>query len=315
MTKTTYRCLLIVVLALIGVATHHVASIGQEVEGEGRRGPRSGRPLTFVDPQTGQRAEFTPQNQFAAQPQDNTATSEPRDMIALTVWDVTIASSTGPESDELVGKLIDKANNLPAVIGTADEVRDLVSRLKAAGVLRKSREFRLLATNGDPAYAQSGASQPSVTGSNFTTISPSMSGRGSRRANFEAPAPNATPAPLPNEPPAPEPIVTNSIQYRDIGTVVEVIPRIDTSGAVVVQFTYNSSDVESSPDVALAVIPGRKSTMADRIVTSQIRSTARLKSGTAVVVQTDAAHSSDGESSTGRTQLLILAASVQPALE
>jgi hypothetical protein len=318
---TTHRNLTILLFTLIGVATYHVASLGQEAEGEGRRatrGPRSGRVPTFVDPQSGQRAEIPPfatQNHFAAQPQPDAGTSEPRDMIALTVWDLTISDSTGPESDELVGKLIDKTSNLPTVVGTADEVRDLVNRLKAASLVRKSREVRVLTTDGQPTYAQSGTSRPSVVASNFTTINPPMTGRGSRRANLEAPAPNPTPAPTPNEPPAPEPIVTNSIQYRDIGTIVELIPRIDTSGAVLVQFSYNSSDIESSPDVALTDMPGRKPIMADRTVICQVRSSVRLKSGTAVIVQTDASRTSNGESSTGDTRLLILAASVQPALE
>jgi hypothetical protein len=309
--KTTHRRLLLGLLTFCGLFTCQVVAISQEVEGEGQRGGRIPRP-TRVPGEPGQTPQFAPRNQLASQPQSDAAFSEPRDTISLNFWDLTISNSAGPESDELVGKLIDKANNLPTVIGTVDEVRDLISRLKAAGVMRKSREFRLLATNDQPVYAQSGASRPSVIASNFT---PSASGRGGRRATFEAPAPNPTPAPTPNEPTASELIVTNSIQYREIGTVVEVIPRIDASGAVLAQFTYNASDIETSSDVPLAVIPGRKSTMADRIVTCQIRSTARLKSGTAVVVHTDSAHSTDGESSTGRTQLLILAASVQPVLE
>jgi hypothetical protein len=178
--------------------------------------------------------------------------------------------------------------------------------------LRKSRQFRLLTTDGEPASTQSGSDRPSVVASNFTTI---HSGRGSRPRNTVELQANPTGTLSLADPPAPEPIVTNSIQYRTIGTNIELVPRIDASGSVHVQLTYSSSDLESSSDVALTEIPGRKPIMADTIVTCQVQSSVQLKSGTAVVVQSDAAQSTEGESSTGKTRLLILAASVQPALE
>ena len=306
--KNTHRRLFLVLLTLYGLFTCQVVAIGQEVEGEGRRFPRRSRPAqvpTFNDPQPGQ-------NQFAAQPQPDAGTGEPRDMIAVTVWDLTISDSTGPESDELVGKLIDKANNLPTVLGTADEVRDLVSRLKAANLMRKSREFRLLATDGQLSSTQSGADRPSVIATQVTSLD---SGASRPRRGVNPPTQNPLPAPTPNESPAPERIVNNSIQYRSISTLVQATPRIDTSGGIQILLNYSASDIERSSDVVLTEIPGRDPVTADSVVVRQIQSSVRLKSGTAVVVQADAAQTSDGESLTGKTHLLILAASVQPALE
>jgi hypothetical protein len=317
MTRTTHRCVYIVLLTLTGVAGYQVASVGQEVEGEGRRGTLHLQPsgtLTFVDPQTGQRAEtpqFAPQNQLAIQFQDTTTTSEPRDMVAFTVWDVTIVDSSAPEADELVGKLIDKATNLPTVVGTADEVRDLITRLKAASLVRKSREFRLLTTDGQTASTQSGSDRPSIIATQVSPLGAGRSGRSRPSVELQAP----TPTPMPNEPPTPEQMVSNSIQMRSVGTQVQLTPRIDSAGGIMVQFNYSSSDLERSPSVTLSEIPGRKPVMADITTTCQIQSTLRLKSGTAVVVQSDTMRSVDGETPSGRTQLVILAASVRPVLE
>jgi hypothetical protein len=82
-----------------------------------------------------------------------------------------------------------------------------------------------------------------------------------------------------------------------------------------VQFRYNASDLEKAPEVPIAEIPGREPILADTVVKSEIQSSVRLKSGTALVVQSDSLLSVDGEPPTDTTQLLILAASVQPAVE
>src|SRR5262245_33634366 len=118
MSKFTYRPLFIFFFALVGIAFQQLAASAQESEREGaeRRSARStNRPSGVFNPLPGQRATFA---QFGAgrgnQPNpDEPRSDEPRDMIAFTVWDVTISDSAGPESDELVGRLVDKANNLP----------------------------------------------------------------------------------------------------------------------------------------------------------------------------------------------------------
>ena len=81
------------------------------------------------------------------------------------------------------------------------------------------------------------------------------------------------------------------------------------------QLRYNASDLETAPEVPITEIPGREPILADTVVKSEIQSSVRLKSGTALVVQSDSLLSVDGEPPTDTTQLLILAASVQPAVE
>lgn len=304
LTTTRFR-LQVAALTLLNITFSHIAAIGQQVEEEGGRRARNPRPapaLTFAD---------TRDNRLALQVQPEGANGEPLETIAFTVWDLTIADSSAPETDELVGKLIDKANNLPTVVGTPDDVRELIGRLKAASLVRKLREFRLITTDGQPASVQSGTDRPSVIA---TQVSQMGAGRTARsRTNIELQP--AAPAPAPAEPPTPEPFVTNSIQMRSVGTQVQLTPRIDAASGIVVQFNYTSSDLERSPNVTLSEIPGRKPLMADYLTTCQVQSAVRLKSGTAVVVQSDTMRSADGETPTGRTQLLILAASVQPVLE
>jgi hypothetical protein len=323
MSNSNHRLPTIALLCFAASLSQQVISIAQEPEGrgtlelsEGRGGrgsSRSNQQPTFLNPQSGERSELAQfgRQDGSAELSVEPATGQPSEMVAFTVWDVTIAEPSAPETDELVGKLIDKATSLPTVVGTADEVRDLIGRLKAASLLRKSREFRLLTTDGQTASTQSGSDRPSVIA---TQVSPMGAGRGGRsRPNVELQATN--PAPAPSEPPVPEQIVSNSIQMRAVGTQVQLTPRIDSAGGIMVQFNYNSSDLERSPNVTLSEIPGRKPVMADSTTTCQIQSTLRLKSGTAVVVQSDTMRSVDGETPSGRTQLVILAASVQPVLE
>ena len=239
-----------------------------------------------------------------------------RDTIVLTVWSLVVSNPTGPESDELVGQLVDRARNLPTVASTTDEVRDLVSKLRAAGLLRKSREFRLTTIDGQATRAESGTKWPRIIATNISTMSPNRGGR-NRPPSTRTVGARVPPAPdgQANESPWSDAVVTNSIDYQEIGTVVELIPRIDSTGSVQVHFSYNASDTEKAPDVPISEIPGRKPITADKDRDEPSSVVVRLKSGTAVVVQSEAVQAWDGESPTDTTQLLILAASVQPALE
>jgi hypothetical protein len=196
------------------------------------------------------------------------------------VWVLTLSDIARPEADELTGELRDKANSLPAVVGTQDEVRTLIGRLNAAGLLRKSREIRLLTLDGQTARAQSGADEPSLVATNVSDVGQ-----------------------------------TNSIQYRSVGTIAELTPRIDTQSAIQVNLVYSSSHLVKSADVAVMRPKEGPQLLADRIVTQQINTLARLKSGTAALVWSDAMRQVSDEGAEGETKLMILAAAVIPQLD
>jgi Bacterial type II and III secretion system protein len=220
-------------------------------------------------------------------------TDEPKEAISLSVWILTLAESATEEStalaaneqsgdltEELSDKLHDKANNLPAVVGTREDVRALIGRLKVAGLLQKSREVRIQTLNGQTAVAQMGTDQPSITATQIND-------RGT----------------------------TNNIMMRSVGTIVSVTPRIDTEGAIQVGFEYNSTRLEQSTDIALAEFEGHKPMMASFTVNQQSTTVVRLKSGSAVLVWSDATRESDGSETGGETQMIILAAEVVPSAE
>src|SRR5262245_8227043 len=101
MSKSRLRSATVVLLTLIGVISQHFTAVAQERERQDRGGRLN---LTQFG---GGRGEL----QIGG---DATADG-PKDMIALTVWSVTINNAGAPESDALVGQLIDKAEALPPV--------------------------------------------------------------------------------------------------------------------------------------------------------------------------------------------------------
>ena len=256
---------------------------------------------------------------------DQPPSDEPRESISLTVWAITIGGGLDAPDDDISVDFAERVSNLPDRFESAQEVRELIGQLRVAGMLRKSREFRLTTLEGQPVEAQAGSNRPRIIATN---ISPQPRARGSSpRPNFDPQVPNVRPSFDPQVPDAgppvqaPEPpresdsIVNNSITYEQIGAIVKLLPRIDSTGSVQVQFSYNSSDTEKAPEVTLSEVPGRKPLVADQIVTQQITSSVRLKSGTAMIVQRDSAQAFGEEAPASTTQMVILAATVEPALE
>ena len=201
-------------------------------------------------------------------------TDEIRKSIAVTVWALTVSPSHSPEKDEPVGKLIAQAHDIPVVIGNRDEVRQLVDRFRVAGVLRKSREVRVMTLDGLAASAHSGSDQPRVTAVTITNF-----GR------------------------------TNNTQYQPIGTVIQVAPRIDSTGMIQVSLTYHTSSMQKSKDVVLAEPTDGKAIMADLVRNEQATTTVRLKSGSAMLVKSDSTQETSDDSD-GLIQLVILSAEI-----
>ena len=216
-------------------------------------------------------------------------------------------------ADEVNVDFADRLRNLPDRFESIDQVRELAGQLRVAGMLRKVREIRLTTLDDQPALSQSGRNQPRNVATNS---SPHPRPRAARSPRPDPASPDAGP-PAPTSEPSNESdsIITNSITYEQLGTVIELLPRIDSTGSVHVQFSYNSSDAEKAPEVTLSEVPGRKPLIADKVVTHQIHSTVRLSAGMAVIVQRDSTQTFEGNSPTSTTQLVILAASVEPAIE
>ena len=74
---------------------------------------------------------------------------------------------------------------------------------------------------------------------------------------------------------------------------MQVVPRIDSPGVLQVELGLQLERHRNVPDVVLMEVPGRKPLAASRIVTQQVETVVRLKSGTAVLVQADSLHSTD----------------------
>lgn len=247
-----------------------------------------------------QAPEATPRG---AQPSRQEALSDqPQDSIALTVWILTIGDSAEPPSDEASANFASRVQNLSEKFASAEEVQELIGRLKVASMLRSLREIRLTTLNGKSASTQTGRLQPRIVA---TQISPWQ-----RRTVVR---PEGRDGAI--QPDTDDSMVMNSVTNERIGTIIEALPRIDSSGAIQISLKYESSEVEKSPEVVLSEVPGRKPMLATRVVVEQLETSLRLKSGTAVLVRSDASQVMTGDSPTSETQLLILAASAEPALE
>jgi type II secretory pathway component GspD/PulD (secretin) len=193
------------------------------------------------------------------------------------LWVVLVSDSPDSGKDGSKSNVEWRLHNLPTEFASMNDVRNLLNDLKDSGRLRSSREMRLVALDGQTARVQNGGDKPQVTGFNQTTF-----GR------------------------------SNTITYRSLGTMVEVHPHIDSKKEIQVQLDYSKSDMEKSNDVPLMETPEGKTQFADAISTHQFKTAAKLKSGTAVVVQKDSTSGSPAKTSGGQTELIILGGVVGP---
>ncbi|HEY3395902.1 MAG TPA: hypothetical protein VGK58_24580, partial [Lacipirellulaceae bacterium] len=105
-------------------------------------------------------------------------------------------------------------------------------------------------------------------------------------------------------------IQTNSITYEPTGTLVKLRPHIDTEGYIQVSLHYGASHMEKSSDTRIMIPAAGDAIFADVILTSQINTTARLKSGTAVVVHNQAFTDMESGKADGQIRLVLLGAQV-----
>jgi hypothetical protein len=203
------------------------------------------------------------------------AKDQSKDTIVLTVWAVTVSSPNEKTEDS---KTLDGLKSLPVRFDSFDKVRHLIQRLKSAGLVRSIKELRLVCVDGQSSHVQAGSNQPTIVGTNR--------GREGRM---------------------------NTIKYESIGTVIEAASRIDADKRLQVQLTYNRSNLEKSKEIVLDEPVDGKPSYADIVYTQQMKTNARMKSGTALLLQSDTTSFSVKDATPEETQLIILGAEVLAA--
>jgi hypothetical protein len=262
---------------LVFCATVHRPAIGQEAEG-GRRPVRNNRPPTFLVPpglEQDPPAERTGRGRRAETSAENNLSDQPTESIALTLWILTVTDTPAAPGDELTAKLVEKVGQLTPVVGSTNDVRELMGQLKVAGLLRDLREFRVVTLNGQQASAQRGRNQPRIVA---TSVDP--------RAGK-----------------------TNQIVMEPVGTLVEMRPLIDAEGKIQVSVKIGESQVEKSEEVLIAEPANGSPLFADVVSTRQFNTATSLKSNTAVLLQSIAVKGSDDDAET-QTELIILGAAM-----
>jgi hypothetical protein len=210
---------------------------------------------------------------------ENLPSERPKAMIALSIWILDLSESHEEADAEVMTKLAERAEVSP-VIGSVSEVRELVTRMRAAGMLRSERALRMVTLDGQPVTAQIGRNQPRVVGVS----------NDSRRGQ------------------------TSSLVMEPIGIKIRALPQIDSDDQIQVSLEIGESNLEKSTSVTLSITAEGGPQFADVVTTRQFNSTARTKSGSAVLLQHDA--SVDAEDATrNTTELIILGAAVVDASE
>jgi hypothetical protein len=206
---------------------------------------------------------------------ENRPTERPKAMIALSIWILKLSESHEEADAELTVRIAAQAENLSPMVGSVSEVRELVKRMRVAGLLQSERELRMVALDGQQVTAQIGRNQPRIV----ATASDPAHGR------------------------------MNSIKYEETGVLINASPQIDTEDFIQVSVEIGESDTEKSTDVAISMPLEGAPLYADVVTMRQFNTTARTKSGEAVVLKNDAVHESK-DPAQDTTELIILGAAI-----
>jgi len=199
--------------------------------------------------------------------------------VLVNIWVLDIEVTRDDAADPAKAELAARAADLPFVVGSRADVRALIGKLTLAGLLKKSREFRLTPSDGQPAVVRTGANAPQVT---------RLSQNGADQIN--------------------------QLQYRPVGTAIQAQARRDETGHITLNLNYEHTEIERRPPSSQALIPrgGPAPATPDQIATQSFQSVFRLRPGTAVVAQKDTAAEPSNSLANVRTQLIIVGATVIP---
>lgn len=132
---------------------------------------------------------------------------------------------------------------------SSDAVSVLLRALQEKRRLEVLSRPQLMALDGQPGYVQVGQDVPTVTGVNQNTFGQ-----------------------------------TNTINYRQVGLILQVIPRISPDGLIVMQINANKSQVSSDPGIPISISTGGQVVTAPRIDVSQAITTVSALSGQTVIL-------------------------------
>ncbi|HEY3393046.1 MAG TPA: hypothetical protein VGK58_10085 [Lacipirellulaceae bacterium] len=206
---------------------------------------------------------------------ENRPSEQPKAMIALTLWILKLSESHEEADPELTAKLAQRAENLSPVVGSISDVRELVGQMRVAGMLHTEREFRLVTLVGGTLEHQTGLHQPRIVA---TAIDPQQG-------------------------------QTNAIKYEPTGIKIKARAEIDAEGYVEASLEISESNVVKSEDVLIAISGEGGPLFADIITSREFSSTARVKNGGAVLLQSDSVIDT-ADPSRDAKQLIILGAAV-----
>lgn len=132
---------------------------------------------------------------------------------------------------------------------SSDAVSILLRALQEKRRLEVLSRPQLMALDGQRGYVQVGQDVPTVTGVNQNTFGQ-----------------------------------TNTINYRQVGLILEVIPRISPDGLIVMQINANKSQVSNDPGIPISISTGGQVVTAPRIDVSQAITTVSALSGQTVIL-------------------------------
>jgi hypothetical protein len=205
---------------------------------------------------------------------DKLPSGRPKAMIALSIWILNLSESHEEADAEVIEKLAERAEVSP-LIGSVSEIRELVTRMREAGMLRGERALRMVTLEGQPVTVQIGRNQPRVVGVS----------NDSRRGQ------------------------TSNLVMEPIGIKIRALPQIDSDDQIQVSLEIDESNLEKSTDVTLSISADGGPQFAHVVTTRQFNTTARTKNGSAVLLRQDAFV--DAEDATGnKRELIILGAAV-----
>jgi hypothetical protein len=262
-------------LVITFAALQYTAALGQEPESRRDRPSGATRQPNTFQRQPSQKS--SPANDVIGQRGASVnLTDEPKPLIALHVWVLRLADSETQPADELAAKLEEQAANLPYEMGSIRDARAFVERLKAAGLLRQTREFRLTSLDGQSAMLQRGADVPQIIAVQIDALE----GR------------------------------TNSYQMRSVGTLLQTTTRLDSEGRIQIFLQYSSSHIEKT-DIPVFERKDIEPVFASAVFVEQFSATTRLKSGTAELISRNSTAGAE-QWSGGRTLAIIGAELVSP---
>ncbi len=177
----------------------------------------------------------------------------PPALVSVELWVVTLATGDLSERSDEKAKwhgAVD-VSRLPTMMKDKAAVQALITRLKNAGFARQVREYRLTSLSGHLAMQQAGEEKAQITAT-------SASNRG----------------------------VTNSVTFRNVGTILQLTPRCGADGWIRVKIDFAASDLRESRAIALTQLRGSEPVYAPEPTVLHLQTVVRLKDGSAMLVGT-----------------------------